>query len=147
MGDFAYDRAMPLEDRVFDMALNRLGDVIASVGDVREEPPGDALAEMGRMHIHDAQRHVGRPGVVEAGARDRAGVVIHRQDAAAGIERFIDLAEQPRRLGWPRENRWPSVRLIPGVGGASNQRRHLIPVSGIHRSQRVGHAFAFLLSR
>jgi len=37
MGGFNYDRAMPLEDRVFDMALNRLGDVIASVGDVREQ--------------------------------------------------------------------------------------------------------------
>ncbi len=107
---------------------------IGPIRNVREQSAGDALAEVCRVDVHDPQRHVGRPGMVEARARDLARGVVCGNDAAAGIERLIHLAKKQRGVGVASEDGRAAMRLIPGVGRAADQGRHLVPVARRHRS-------------
>ena len=107
---------------------------IGPIRDVREQPAGDAFAEVRGVDVHDPQRHVGRPGMVETGACQLARGFVYCNNAAARVERFIHVAKQQRGVGVASEDRRAAVRLIPGVGRAADQGRHLVPVARRHRS-------------
>src|SRR5581483_10906266 len=100
-----------------------------------QQPPRHAHPEVVGMHVHDAERDVRFARMIEAGACQPPGALIFRDDAAAGIERLIDRAEQFRVGGIARKDRGLAVGPVPGVGRDVDQFGHFRPVVACHGPQ------------
>ena len=75
----------------------RLALAVGQVRDERQQPAGDAPAEVVGVDVHDPQRDVRLARVVEARPREPAGGRVLGQHAAAGVERLVHVAEERRR--------------------------------------------------
>jgi len=67
--------------------------LLGMVDDILQKVAGHAATEVVGVHVHNAQRDVCRPGMVEAGAGQPAGAGTDRHHAAARIERLVDVEE------------------------------------------------------
>ena len=110
--------------------------VVGVVGDVREQPPGHALAEEVRVRVHDAECHVCFAPAIEARPDQPARLAVLGYHAAARVQRFVDLAEQPRGVGGAGENLAPPVRCVPVIGRDAHQFGYLAPFVAPHGPYR-----------
>src|SRR5438067_174486 len=97
-------------------------------------------AEIVRMHVHNPQRDVSGAGMEEARSSNSAGRCGFGQNAAAGVEVFVNFTKKLNVLRPAREDRRLAGALIPVVGGNLNQLSDLGPIGGKHGAQpKVGH--------
>jgi len=82
---------------------------------------------------------VGWAGVVEAGACEVSGVVADGEDAAAWVERFVDLAEELGCSGRADEDAEAMVRFVPVVGRDVDEFGDGRPIVTGHGAEGDGH--------